>query len=354
MLNANALQVYLIGRPLSGKTTTFHALTGGDGEGHRRVTDVPDPRLDYLFDVFQPRRRTPAEIIFCDIFALKAAELTGRQADRFTAALGDADMLAVVINCFDEVAPDGRPADPVHDLDAVVLELVVADLSAVERRLERVAKDVKRGLKEAIREQELLQRCLPTLEAEQPLSVLGLTAEEQRLLRSLALISLKPALVLANVGEAPAGEAPPAALATYAQSKGLRLVSFCAQLEAEIAGLEPTEQAAFLADYGIAEPATPRVIRACYETLDLISFLTAGGPDEVRAWAVPRDCRAQTAAGSIHSDLERGFIRAETVNYEEFSQHGSFEACRRAGVLRLEGKDYAVQDGDIITFRFNV
>ena len=144
------------------------------------------------------------------------------------------------------------------------------------------------------------------------------------------------------------------ALLEYATGKGLKTVAFCAQLEAEIAGLDPEEGEAFLADYAITESAAPRVIRGCYETLDLISFLTAGGPDEVRAWTIARGTRAQNAAGAIHSDIERGFIRAETVAYDDFAAHGSFEACRKAGVLRLEGKDYIVQDGDIITDGFNV
>jgi len=352
-VNANSLQVYLIGRPQSGKSTSFAALVGA-GAGHRRVALVPDARLDHLFAVFAPRKRTSAEIIFCDIFALKAAELTGRAAERFTAALGDADMLALVIQCFGEVDSDGRPVDPVRALDEVMLELVVADHSAVERRLERVGKDARRGLKEAAVELAVLERCRAQLEAEQPLSALGLTPDEAKLLRSFSLLTLKPLLVLANVAESDLGGPPPAALADYAAGKGLRTVAFCAQVEAEIAGLDPADQASFLADYGIAEPAAPRVIRACYDTLDLISFLTAGGPDEVRAWTIPRGTRAQQAAGTIHSDLERGFIRAETTAYADFARYGSFAACREHGALRLEGKEYVVQDGDIITFRFNV
>jgi len=353
-LNTNALQVYLIGRPQAGKTTAFDALTdGGATASHRRVSDVPDTRLDYLNDVFKPRKRTPAEIIFCDIFAQKAGELQGRHGAQFTTALGDADMLAIVIRCHGELDVDGRPVDPVRALDEVMLELVVADHSMVERRMERVEKDLKRGQKEAAVEMAVLQRCLAQLEAEQPLSGLGLEEADLKLLRSFALLTLKPLLVLANVAE-DALTTPPAALVRYGSGKGLRVVPFCAEIEAEIAALAPDEQSAFLADYGIAEPATPRVIRACYETLDLISFLTAGGPDEVRAWTIPRGTRAQAAAGAIHSDIERGFIRAETVAFTDFQAHGSFAACRDAGCLRLEGKEYLVKDGDIINFRFNV
>jgi GTP-binding protein YchF len=353
-LSINALQVYLIGRTQSGKTTAFHALVGDSDGGHRRVTDVPDARLDVLFDIFKPRKKTPAEIIFCDIFALRAAELTGRAADKFTAALADADMLAIVIRCFGDTDADGSPLDPVAALDEVMLELVVADHGMVERRLERVEKDVKRGLKEAAVEKAVLERCLAQLEAEQPLSALGLDDAEERLLRSFAFLTLKPLLVLANLGEDSVADGPPAALVGYAESKGIRTVGFCAQVEAEIAGLDPDEQASFLADFGIDEPARPRVVRACYETLDLISFLTAGGPDEVRAWTIRRGTRAAAAAGTIHSDIERGFIRAETVAYDDFVRHGTIAACREAGVLRLEGRDYEVKDGDIITYRFNV
>lgn len=352
-MNANSLQVYLIGRPQSGKSTTFAALTGETGGVHRRVTAVPDERLDYLYDVFQPKKRTPAEIVFCDIFALKASELTGRSADKFTAALAEADMLALVIRCFGDVDSDGAPVDPVRALDEVMLELVVADHTAVEKRLERVVKDVKRGSKDAVIEQALLERLRTHLENEQPMSSAGLTDDEEKLLRSFSFLTLKPALVLANVGEDALAE-PPARLVEYASNKGLETVAFCAELEAEIAEMEPDDQRTFLGDYGIDEPAAPRVIRACYRTLDLICFLTAGGDDEVRAWTIVRGTRAQQAAGAIHSDIERGFIRAQTVSFADFKTHGTFAACRDRGALRLEGKEYVVADGDIIEFRFNV
>lgn len=353
-MDTNALEVYLIGPSQSGKTTAFEALSGGAGEVHRRVTRVPDSRLDTLFEMFEPERKVAAEILFCDIFAQRAAELSGRKAEQFTAALGTADMFAIVVRCFGEYDADGSRLDPVNALDNILLELVVADLSVTQRRLERIATDLKKGKKELLPEQAVLQRALELLEAEQPLSRLELSEEESRTIRGIQFLSRKPAIVLANLGEDRLGEEPPADLVAHAASRGLATVAFCAQVESEIAGLEPAEQRAFLEDYGIAEPARDRVIQTCYHSLDLISFLTAGGKDEVRAWTIRRGSVAQAAAGAIHSDIARGFIRAETVAFVDLARLGSFAACREAGLLRLEGKEYVVQDGDVINFRFNV
>ena len=353
-MDTNALEVYLIGAPGCGKTTAFCALTGGDESSHLRIAKVPDARLDRLEAMFQPRKKTPAEIAFCDIFAHKTAELSGRHTERFTAALGTADMFAIVIACFGEYDAEGRPLDPAATLDEVLLELVVADHSVVERRLQRIEADLKKGKKDLLAEQAVLQRCLECLEQEQPLKNLAFDEAESRLLRGFSFLTFKPAIVLANVSEAAIADEPPAALVAKAAERGFETVTFCAQVESEIASLDPGEQASFLADYGIAEPVGPRLIRACYHSLDLISFLTAGGPDEVRAWTIHRGTRAQAAAGAIHSDIERGFIRAETVAYTDLDRLGSFAACREAGLLRLEGKEYIVQDGDVITFRFNV
>lgn len=353
-MDANALAVYLIGSPQSGKSTAFDALVGEPGPGHLRVTKVPDRRLDRLDEIFQPKKKTPAEIAFCDIFAHKASELSGRQTEKFTAALGDADMFAIVIQCFGEFDAAGNPLDPRNSLDDVLLELVVADHSVVERRLERIANDLKKGKKELLPEQAVLQQALALLEDEQPLSRLELDEAEAKLLRGFGFLTRKPCLVLANVDESDLAAGAPPALVEQAASRGFETVAFCAQIEAEIAGLDAAEQAAFLEDYGISEPVRERVIRTCYHSLDLISFLTGGGPDEVRAWTIARGTRAQQAAGAIHSDIERGFIRAETVAFDDLDRLGTIAACRDAGVLRLEGKDYLVQDGDVITFRFNV
>ncbi len=353
-MDANALEVYLIGSAQSGKTTAFQALVGDREPGHRRVTKVPEPRLDRLEAIFKPQRKVPAEIIFCDIFAQKANDLAGRHAERFTAALGEADMLAIVVACFDDPSLADLLPEPVAALDEVLLELVVADHSVVEKRLHRIDQDLKKGKKDLLVEQAVLQRGLALLEAEQPLSRLTLSEDESRLLRGFQFLTLKPAIVLANLDEAQLGQAPPQALVDHAASRGLETVAFCAQIEAEIAGLEPAEQQEFLSDFSISEPARDRVIRACYQRLDLISFLTGGGPTEVRAWTIPRGATAHQAAGVIHSDLERGFIRAETVAFADLDRLGTIAACRDAGVLRLEGKEYVVQDGDVITFRFNV
>lgn len=350
-MNTNALEVYLIGRPQSGKSTAFHALCGGTG--HRRVTWVPDPRLERLAEISPPQRVVHAEIIFCDIFELRAAELSGRAADRFTTALGEADLLAVVIRCFGELDADGQPLDPVAALDDVLLELTVADHTTAERRLERLAGDLKKGLREQQAEHDLMARCVAQLEAERPLSGLELSAEEERLLRGFRFLTLKPTVVIANLGEGAGAADVPAELAAAAAARGLEAVGFCAAVEAEIADLEPDEQAAFLADYGILEPARDKLVHLCYHSLDLISFLTHG-PKECRAWTIRRGTTAAEAAGTIHSDFERGFIRAETIAFADLDRLGSEKACRDAGLMRLEGRDYPVADGDVIGFRFNV
>ncbi len=351
-MNTSALEVYLIGRPQSGKTTAFRALTGS-GEGHRRVTHVPDARLDRLAEIARPQKVTPAEIIFCDVFEQRAAELSGRAADRFTTALAEADMLAVTIRCFGDLDADGSPLDPAAALDEVLLELTVADHTTVGRRLERLAGDLRKGLRQQQPEFELMQRCHTQLEAEQPLSGMRLDAEEERMLRGFRFLTLKPMVILANVGEGSLSAGVPAELAHLAAERGLAATAFCAELEAEIAGLDAADQAAFLADYAIAEPARDKVIRACHASLDLISFLTHG-PKEVRAWPIVRGTTAAQAAGVIHSDIERGFIRAETIAFADLARLGSEAACKEAGRWRLEGRDYVVQDGDVILFRFNV
>lgn len=344
--------MYLIGRPQSGKTTAFSALCG-DGGGYQRVAKVPDPRLDRLVEIFRPAKVVPAEILFRDIFAQRAAELTGRAADRFTTALSDADVLAIVIRCFGDVDADGAPLDPVGALDEVMLELVVADHGMVERRLERIAQDLKKGLKELLPERAVLERCLAQLSAEQPLVGLELSAAEEKLLRGFRFLSQKPAVVIANIAEGDLAAGAPEDLVAAAAARGLPTVAFCAELEAEIAALDAPDQADFLADYGIAEAAAPRLVRACVHALDLICFFT-GSEKEVRAWPIRRGLTAAQAAGTIHSDFERGFIRAETVAFDVLAREGSLHRCRERGLLRLEGRDYVVHDGDFITFRFNV
>jgi GTP-binding protein YchF len=259
----------------------------------------------------------------------------------------DVDALVQVVRAFAD--PTGGPApNPERDLANFRSELILADLAIVEKRLERLRKE-----KGKEQEAELLERCRAALEAASPLRRLALSEHEERALSGFGLLSRVPMLVVVNVPEAEAGAPLAAPLHARLDADGLAGLAMCAQIEMEIAALEPAERGAFLADLGLAEPARDRFIQAAYALLDLISFLTTG-EDEVRAWPIRRGTTAVRAAGKVHSDIERGFIRAEVVTYEDFIRLGSEAKCREAGKLRLEGKDYVVRDGDIIHFRFNV
>jgi len=354
-----ALALYLIGAPRSGKTAVFDALTttpagpnfttrGGARYG---TVKVPDDRLARLRDQFQPKKFTPAEVTFADLNPPVAAGEMPRFGD-LTAQLNNADAFVLVVQAFGEFDFQGRPLDPSAQLDSVLLELVVTDLQKVENRLERAAADSRRGQKIAEVELKALERCKSQLGEGRPLRELTWREDEEKALRTYQFLSQKPLLVVANAAEGRLTDDSLAALEKDAAARGLLLLRFCATLETEIAALPPEEQREFLKDYGLTDPARHRLIRAAYETLRLISFFTVG-EDEVRAWPIRAGTRAQAAAGKIHSDIERGFIRAETVPAETLLEAGSIAACRDRGVLRLEGKEYEVRDGDVINFRFN-
>ena len=333
------MKVGLTGFASAGKTTVFNALTGlqaptgSQGESRRNlgVIKVPDARVDALAAHYAPRKTTYAEVNFVDFPPSRAAG--GRRAvlDAETVAqLRDADALVEVVRGFPDLT--GAPPTPVQDLEAFAAELVLADLAVVEKRLERVVTD---------------------LEAGRALRTLSLPADERRALAGFAFLSLQPLLVVMNVPEAEAGRPLPADVAARARAEGAEGLVLSAPVEAELSQLEPGDRAAFLADLVLEASARDRFIRASYALLDLISFLTAG-EDECRAWPIGRGTTAVKAAGKVHSDIERGFIRAEVIGWEDFARHGSEVKCREAGRLRLEGKDYVVQDGDVIHFRFNV
>ena len=349
------MKVGLTGFASAGKTTVFKALTGlqaptgSQGESRRNlgVIKVPDARVDALAAHYAPRKTTYAEVNFVDFPPSRAAG--GRRAvlDAETVAqLRDADALVEVVRGFPDLT--GAPPTPVQDLEAFAAELVLADLAVVEKRLERVRKE-----KGHEREKVLLERVVTDLEAGRALRTLSLPADERRALAGFAFLSLQPLLVVMNVPEAEAGRPLPADVATRARAEGAEGLVLSAPVEAELSQLEPGDRAAFLADLGLEASARDRFIRAGYALLDLISFLTAG-EDECRAWPIGRGTTAVKAAGKVHSDIERGFIRAEVIGWEDFARHGSEVKCREAGRLRLEGKDYVVQDGDVIHFRFNV
>ena len=354
-----ALMLYLIGARSAGKTSVFDALIQTpDGPhfatrgGHRLGTvKVPDERLAILRDLFQPKKYIPAEVTFVDV-ALPA-NADGGGFGTLNAFLGEADAFALVVQSFGEMDGAGQALDPVAQLDSVLLDLAMADLEKIERRMEKIEQEVKRGLKQSLPELAVLQKCKAAIDAGQALRELELSADEQKQVSSFCFLSQKRVLVVANTGDGDPTGVDCGPLRAYCAERRMDLLAFCAPLEAEIAALPPGDQAGFLTDYGLTEPARARLIQVAYRTLDLISFFTVG-PDEVRAWTLRRGDSAVTAAGKIHTDLARGFIRAETVRAEVLIEKKTLAACREAGVLRLEGKSYVVQDGDVIEIRANV
>ncbi len=353
-----ALLLYLIGARSAGKTATFDALIqtpegphfATKGAHRLGTVKVPDARLAVLRDLFQPKKYVPAEITFVDVALPSGGEGSG--FSQLNAFLGEADAFALVVQAFGDVDGAGKPLDPVGQLESVLLDLAMADLEKIERRIEKIEQEVKRGLKQGLPELAVLQKCKAAIDAGQALRDVELTADEQKVISSFCFLSQKRILAIANVGDGdPAGQQC-AALRAACAAKGLDLLAFCAPLEAEIATLVPADQAGFLKDYGLTEPARNRLIRTAYHTLNLISFFTVG-EDEVRAWTIRRGDNAVTAACKIHTDLARGFIRAETVASEILIEKKTHAACREAGLLRLEGKNYDVQDGDVIEIRAN-
>jgi GTP-binding protein YchF len=357
------LHAALIGYPSTGKSTLFQLMTSakdapkGKGDTAIGISKVPDARLDRLTAMFNPKKRVPATIEFTDIVA---PGRSGAAALVDVAGYKNADALVHVVRAFRDPAvphPAGS-VDPARDAQAMEDELILADLGVVERRLERMEKDLKKNKSADLeKEKDLLGTCKAALENGQPLRAMGLTGDDLRRLRGFQLLSAKPLLVVINLDEADAGAAvsvEKAAAATgltpFLSREGTRAVPLCAKIELEIAALEPADAAAFLTDMGLSESGLDRVIRASYDLLGYMSFFTVG-EDECRAWSIRRGTVALDAAGEIHSDIQRGFIRAEVVGYEPFIASGSLAASRDKGELRLEGKEYVVKDGDIINFR---
>ena len=360
------LRAALIGLPTSGRTSLFQLMTsakeGAHGtharaEAQMGVARVPDDRLDRLTALFRPRKRVPATVELADY----AGTAGGVQALVDVAAFRNADALLHVIRAFRDpsVPPPRETIDPPRDAQAIEDELILADLGIAERRLERLARDLKKGRSPDLeRERDVLTRCRAALEEGMPLRALELASDDLKRLRGLQFLSAKPLLLVINLDEADLGRAAdPGQAARHSGLSGFlaraatRAVAVCARIELEIAELEPPDAAAFLADLGLTESGLDRVIRASYDLLGYISFFTVG-EDECRAWSIPRGTPAQAAAGEIHSDIARGFIRAEVVACEPLLERGSLAACREHAEVRLEGKDYVVQDGDVINFRF--
>ncbi len=344
----------LVGFSLTGKTTLFNAITGlsaatgagTKGKANLGAVKVPDERVDTLAAIYKPKKTTHAEVVLVDVPG-PAAKAGGLDAQT-TAALREVDALVLVIRAFESPAHEKAP-DPVRELKDFEAELILGDLAVIEKRIERLKKE--RGNPQEI---DLLTKCEQHLSAEKPLRELTFTDAEEKMLSKYAFLAQRPLLVVVNVGEDAVGKPLPADLAAALAERKLEAAPVCATLEAEVAALAPEERGPFLAELGIKEPATSRVIRAAYKALDYISFFTTG-EDEVKAWTIRRGWKAPKAAGRVHSDIERGFIRAEVTHYDDFMAAGGSEAkAREMGKFRLEGKDYVVQDGDIIHFRFNV
>ncbi|MBT3434931.1 MAG: redox-regulated ATPase YchF [Nitrospinaceae bacterium] len=365
ILGVESLKIGIIGIASSGKTTLFNALTGGEantgGYGASQVNvgigRVADPRVDAMSEMFQPKKTTYATVEFADV----PGRGEGRDGASTSAeesipqALEGADALLLVLRAFDDpgVPHPRQSVDPARDLGDMRLDLILRDLSVVERRVERLKKSLakKKDPAEAA-EFEVLEKIQTSLEEGVSILAQDLPEKVQTLLRGYGFLSAKPVLAVLNVGEDKIGESA-GALGVEAAEGEAPPVVVGAQLEEELAQLDEEEQAVFLADYGLERPARDRVIQASFALLGLECFLTVG-EDEVRAWPIRRGTSALKAAGSIHSDLERGFIRAEVIGYDDFVAAGSMAAARDKGVLRIEGKDYEVQDGEIMHVRFNV
>jgi len=357
------MKIGLVGLGKSGKTTLFNLLTGssvatarydsGRAELHTGVARVPDPRVDVLRGLFNPKKTTYATFEVVDLAGIAKGERAGLDTKEFR----NADALLHVVRAFPDPALDAP--DPKRDIDDLETELLLADLEVVERRLERLEASIKKQRKDVeIAERDLLVRLKAALEAERPLRAEALTADEEKLVRGFTFLSAKPIFHIVNLDEKAiaSGEGVVATfgLGDVAARPRTRVGWVSAVIETEIASLSGDEQQAFLADLGLSEPAIRRVLRECYALLGLISFFTVG-EDEVRAWPIREGTRAQDAAGVVHTDIARGFIRAEVNGYDELvAVGGSFAELRTRGQLRLEGKDYVVRDGEVCHFRFNV
>jgi GTP-binding protein YchF len=359
------LKISIIGLPNTGKTTIFNALTGQNaettvyptttGEPHKGMVKVPDTRVDALSEIFKPKKTAFATIEYMDYIGLTKGDT--EQNRKVFDLIKDVEAIVHVVRVFEDEAvtyPMGA-IDPLRDIDVVGMELIFSDLEFVEKRLARMEEGKKRGKKPNETENRLLVKCRDHLEKETALRDVEFGEDEKTAMKPLQFLSTKPVVVVLNIGEKDLNSDSVKDLQSTLQTRypSLYVLPLCGKIEMEIAQLASDEKRMFLDDLGIDKPASDKLIHTCYTLLGLISFLTVG-EDEVRAWTIRKDTPAVSAAGKVHSDIERGFIRAEVVSYDDFMSAGSIHAARERGLLRLEGKTYEVKDGDIINFRFNV
>jgi len=369
------MKIGIVGLPTVGKTTIFRLLTqgridtsswAGGREAHIGVAYVPDERLIRLAELTKPQKTTYASIEYVDLPGLSRGEghaaLQGRGKEMATylSNLKNTDTLLHVIRGFEDpnLAHVEGSVNPLRDIDLFELEMLFSDLAVVERRLERLAKDLKKMKSPELEmEMAVLQRFKTALENEQPLREVELTPEEEKRIRGFTFLTLKPILLLINIGDLDASKITSIiedlGLQKQAAKRNVGIAAVCGKIESEIAALQPEDAQMFMEDFGISESALDRIIQKSYDLLGVFSFYTLGEA-EARAWTIPHNTTAVQAAGFVHTDMERGFIKAEVVSFEEMMELGSYQAAKSKGVLRLEGKEYRVQEGDIILFRFNL